>query len=644
MINKIRINNKTRGLKQYNEVLGLLGENKYETLRFTFDEFIDGFATLIVKKHDTQGNLQNYFINLTKEDESYTLEVQNSLLDVAEEITMQLIVENENRLIFKTLPFKMEVLEAMEAEQEIPEQYSTWSELLVQKFLQVDNKLAEVTALEEDLENKVATDYFKGEKGDTGDKGDTGAKGDPFTYEDFTEEQLAGLKGQKGDPGTNGSNGLDGKSAYQIWIDEGNSGTEQDFLDSLKGEDADTQEVESELSYLREENTRLKNDLNATALSVSATGENVTLENTAEARFKKFEIQGNSKQEVGTVIENETVIGTMPSVEYPSEIKNVTGNVEIVVQNKNLFNINDFAQKISSEFNVTEQNGEVTLNRISNTTYRYTLNCEENTVYTIQLKLKNSTNDYYVQIRYDDNTSTNIYSQNATSNYVSVTKISDSNKTIKYLEIQLYGWNNQLSLKDIQLEKGTVATSYTLCKEQKFIFPLGNEKLMLGDYLADDGIHHVRGQAIYDGDEAIFANTNSGNIYAYILPTTNKARNTTVLSNYFSQISEYNGGVGIFSVSNINVCIENISTVSEFKSWLSTHNLLVEYGLEEEVVVPYTAEQQAVYNQIKNTIKSYGGKTNIYSTNEVSPVFDVVAYKDLNSVIENLDNRITLLE
>ena len=209
MINKIRINNKTRGLKQYNEVLGLLGENKYETLRFTFDEFIDGFATLIVKKHDTQGNLQNYFINLTKEDESYTLEVQNSLLDVAEEITMQLIVENENRLIFKTLPFKMEVLEAMEAEQEIPEQYSTWNELLVQKFLQVDNKLAEVTALEEDLEDKVESGYFKGDKGDTGNPGQNGQ---------------------------DGQDGVDGKSAYEIWLDKGNVGTEEDFLDSLKGE------------------------------------------------------------------------------------------------------------------------------------------------------------------------------------------------------------------------------------------------------------------------------------------------------------------------------------------------------------------------------------------------------------------------
>ena len=37
--------------------------------------------------------------------------------------------------------------------------------------------------------------FLKGEKGDKGDKGDA------FTYEDFTEGQLAELKGEKGDPG-----------------------------------------------------------------------------------------------------------------------------------------------------------------------------------------------------------------------------------------------------------------------------------------------------------------------------------------------------------------------------------------------------------------------------------------------------------
>ena len=65
-------------------------------------------------------------------------------------------------------------------------------------------------------------DTLKGDKGDTGakgdkgDKGDTGAtgakgdKGDPFTYSDFTSEQLAALKGAKGDKGDAGAKGANG--------------------------------------------------------------------------------------------------------------------------------------------------------------------------------------------------------------------------------------------------------------------------------------------------------------------------------------------------------------------------------------------------------------------------------------------------
>ena len=135
----------------------------------------------------------------------------------------------------------------------------------------------------------------QGEKGDKGDKGETGEtgpqgiqgeKGDPFTYADFTAEQLENLKGPKGDTGDSGIyigdtepadenvkvwidntygatdygelinkpkinnielvgnksleelgvKGVEGKSAYQIWLDNGNIGTEADFLNSLKGE------------------------------------------------------------------------------------------------------------------------------------------------------------------------------------------------------------------------------------------------------------------------------------------------------------------------------------------------------------------------------------------------------------------------
>lgn len=61
---------------------------------------------------------------------------------------------------------------------------------------------------------------IRGAKGDKGDKGDAGAKGDkgdPFTYSDFTPEQLTALKGAKGDKGDTGAKGDKG--------DKGDTGT-----------------------------------------------------------------------------------------------------------------------------------------------------------------------------------------------------------------------------------------------------------------------------------------------------------------------------------------------------------------------------------------------------------------------------------
>lgn len=45
------------------------------------------------------------------------------------------------------------------------------------------------------------------------------------------------LKGDTGFQGEPGTDGVDGKSAYEIWLELGNEGTEQDFLNSLQGRD-----------------------------------------------------------------------------------------------------------------------------------------------------------------------------------------------------------------------------------------------------------------------------------------------------------------------------------------------------------------------------------------------------------------------
>jgi hypothetical protein len=77
--------------------------------------------------------------------------------------------------------------------------------------------------------------------GPKGDPGDPGADGDS-AYQVWLDEGNTGteqdfLDSLKGADGIPGDPGADGDSAYQVWLDAGNTGTEQEFLDSLKGAD-----------------------------------------------------------------------------------------------------------------------------------------------------------------------------------------------------------------------------------------------------------------------------------------------------------------------------------------------------------------------------------------------------------------------
>ena len=63
------------------------------------------------------------------------------------------------------------------------------------------------------------------------------AQGNTGSEQDFLNslEGPQGPAGTNGADGTSGVDGQDGQSAYEIWLAQGNSGTEQDFLDSLVG-------------------------------------------------------------------------------------------------------------------------------------------------------------------------------------------------------------------------------------------------------------------------------------------------------------------------------------------------------------------------------------------------------------------------
>ena len=57
-----------------------------------------------------------------------------------------------------------------------------------------------------------------------------------YFFDGSAWKKIEGVAGPQGDQGPNGADGQDGDSAYQIWLDAGNSGTEADFLLSIKGD------------------------------------------------------------------------------------------------------------------------------------------------------------------------------------------------------------------------------------------------------------------------------------------------------------------------------------------------------------------------------------------------------------------------
>ena len=138
---------------------------------------------------------------------------------------------------------------------------------LIEKVRGLEIKVKEIEdALVETIVDTIkAGKPEKGDKGDSGEsiKGDTGdsayeiwlSEGNKGSKKSFLrslrgEDGIPGrdgivttiikeipvkpLKGDKGDPGN------DGLSAYEIWLNDGNRGTEKDFLQSLHGKDGES--------------------------------------------------------------------------------------------------------------------------------------------------------------------------------------------------------------------------------------------------------------------------------------------------------------------------------------------------------------------------------------------------------------------
>lgn len=137
---QINVNSETNQVLRNSETLGISTENLQGKIIFKPEPFVDGACRMYIENKGS--------VLMEKEEDCYTLDIKSSLLitpgiDICFKITE---AENEDGIpIFCTQKMYFKVLDTIESEEEIPDQYPTWEEIL-------DSKIAELEALEEDVE------------------------------------------------------------------------------------------------------------------------------------------------------------------------------------------------------------------------------------------------------------------------------------------------------------------------------------------------------------------------------------------------------------------------------------------------------------------------------------------------------------
>ena len=295
----------------------------------------------------------------------------------------------------------------------------------------------------------------------------------------------------------------------------------------------------------------------------------------------KFRIQ----VELGTVATDYEPYGAMPSPEFPSEIKNVTGSANITICNEN------FCPDIEKW---TLKNGAYIDNDY------------------IVLPEETSYAEMLFPIKYME--------KYIIKGIFNVTDISSSPNIfidLYYLDVNLSKIGNNgmakiISFANIDNEISNILPySGTLLEEIKYI------KL------------HIRRHSTYAPKEYKFKNIMiSENDIAY-KPHQSQTFNFPLSEGQrLCRRNEYEYDyLSDEGIVNVLEQIDDTGTKTIEESFVAR---------EIPLVISYTEEQQIVYNQIKKAT-SYKNITHIFSTDEISPIFEVTYKKDLETIVETTE-------
>lgn len=445
----------------------------------------------------------------------------------------------------------------------------------------------------------------KGNTGSTGQTGPVGATGNGIAS--ITKTATVGLV-----------------DTYTITYTNGNTTT----FTVTNGEDGEV--TETELNVLRQKLEDQQKVINQLP-QVEGQGTEVTLQDTIEAQFTKFDVEGNSVQD-GT---------PSPDNEVPILSSGENGSINEKILNKNLFVIKNYSK---SGWIVTIDNPLKGM-----PTGDYTISCQNKSSINAGIRTYFSNEPSGAVIG-------NLFTDFQFGNTIMFRKDTLTQEQLNAKYYILY-FNNasgsQSVLEDmkIMIEPGSTATPYVEHKEQDYPIFVQQPRRSIGDVRdkfvkKSDGKWYERHyilRKIFDGTEEWGQNGSTASTGQYVIATTDKKYGIlNLLSNSFvtKQTSTENSIAGRAINRNIYITIDLSIvefSVAKFKAYLaekyaSGKSVYVDYELEEPLDLPCTPEQ---VEQLENKPSTYKEMTIINSQDETEAYLEVSGIYDLNNIINN---------
>lgn len=330
-----------------------------------------------------------------------------------------------------------------------------------------------------------------------------------------------------------------------------------------------------------------------------------------------------------------------PSPDYPQEIEVIEDSFDLISCGKNLFN-----KDLFEDFTVNLKYVNLILK--PNKQYTVSSNLPKSSVVNAANLFAYNSSDLGAS------TGRNDIGVSTTSR--TVTTNSDGIITIAYRDNN-DEYSDEKSSYFYQIEEGTQATDYEPYQSTTTTITLPENEFVgkISDTVKDkfsiryndsDARYHLYLEKnilknVFDGSETGWVTRTGSTLYSYQLNNVFDGNNCSGICSHWrfikggataSQSNECitsaytNNSVDIFTNNN------SLSTLDNFKSWLSTNNVEVYYQLAE----PYTLDLGVVDMPL-----SYYPVTNVYTTCDLQPTIEVLYYRDFKGTINTMQDDLT---